>query len=254
MVLAAAVLASCVASPQVVEPACAPGGASLAIPIGAATMTPLCERAYAEPGMTDDEQRTLKAAYRTARADLARALGAPHGESPVVLFCRTASCKVSFGADPGSAAASDLGFVRDGFFADTGFMARPTVIVTAPNEGTTRILTHELVHAEMKSYASYDSVPTWFNEGMATYIAHEPRCDEYPPWSTFEVRRLDTKTAWQAHLRESGAIRATYCQARNEVQAWVETLGDSKRLAPALRAVLARVARGEAFQLAGVTP
>lgn len=97
----------------------------------------------------------------------------------------------------------DLGFALDGVRTATGFLTHPTVVVTGPVEGTTRILTHELVHAEMKAYVPYDKLPTWFNEGMATLIAHEPNCDANPPSSTFDVRQLATKQAWQDYIRST---------------------------------------------------
>jgi hypothetical protein len=231
------------------EPSCVLTRASLTIPVGTQVMQPICDGVYAEPGMTEDEQRALKRAHQTARRELTRAFGTTKGEPPITLFCRSAACKVGFGATPASASANDLGFARDGLPTATGFLSYPTVVVTAPGEGTARILTHELVHAEMKAYVPYDSLPTWFNEGMATFIAREPNCEAFPPSSTFDVRRLDTKQAWQDHLRAPGVTLSTYCQARHEVSAWADSLGGPKQLAPALKAVLGRVADGGAFRL-----
>jgi hypothetical protein len=119
------------------------------------------------------------------------------------------------------------------------------VIVSGPYAGTARILTHERVHAEMKSWLPYDSLPTWFNEGVATVIAHEPDCSSQPQLSMFDITQLDTKAKWQAHIRNVGTL-TTYCQARDRVAAWAE----GAALAPALRQLMTSVANGEPFATA----
>jgi hypothetical protein len=63
------------------------------------------------------------------------------------------------------------------------------------------------------------------------------------------IRRLDTKQAWQAHLRETGATLATYCQARNQVSAWAESFASTAEMTAALKKVMTTVARGGTFSL-----
>jgi hypothetical protein len=174
------------------------------IPIGGALMEPICDGVYAEPGLAKAQHVELKKFYKTARRNVDSAFGTLRGAPPLTFFCLSASCKEHFGASPAAAASNDLGFTRDGVQAEKMFIERPTVFVTGPVAGTARILTHEFVHAEMKAYVPYDALPTWFNEGLATMLANEPGCDAYPPSSSsFDVRQLTSKNAWQDHIRSA---------------------------------------------------
>ena len=84
---------------------------------------------------------------------------------------------------------------------------------------------------------------------MATLIAHEPSCDAYPPSSSFDVRQLATKQAWQAYIRAPGATRAAYCQAFHEVDAWARSFKSDGARMKSLRATMTTVANGGAFEL-----
>ena len=221
------------------------------IPVGGALMRPICDGVYAEPGLAEVQHVELKKFYKTARRNVASAFVTVRGAPPLTFFCLSASCKEHFGAPRAAAASDDLGFTRDGVQAEKMFIERPAVFVTGPVAGTARILTHEFVHAEMKAYVPYDALPTWFNEGLATMLANEPSCDAYPPSSSsFDVRRLTTKSAWQDHIL-NGATRETYCQARHVVSAWAEPFGDAAGVAVALQTVMNTVANGGAFDLGG---
>jgi hypothetical protein len=227
----------------------APCGASHppVISIGEPTIQPIGVGLYAESGLDDRAKRELERAHETAQRNLRGAFGALRGDPPIVIFCRTAACKIALGAPAGDAAATDLGFARDGIQTEKGFVRYPTVIVSGPFEATPRILTHELVHAEMKAYAPYDATPTWFNEGMATLIANEPSCGEHPLASNFDIERLDTKDAWQAHLRSTGTIRATYCEARNRVLGWTDSFANAEQRMAGLKSILESARRGGHF-------
>lgn len=213
-------------------------------------MVPLCDHVWAEPGLTSTEEQELKRAYHVAQQNIVRAFGQPRGSTPLTFFCRSAACKIAFGAAPESASAADLGFARDGVMTSAGFMEHPTVIVTGPVARTASILTHELVHAEMKAWVPYDSLPTWFNEGVATLIADEPKCDAYPSFSELDMKELDTKKKWQASVREPGQILPTYCKARHRVAAWAASFGGDKGIASALRRLMTTVAQGGSFESA----
>ena len=64
------------------------------------------------------------------------------------------------------------------------------------------------------------------------------------------MKRLANKTLWQAHLRETGRTRDTYCAARREVEGWMARfVGDHAR-AEALRALMIAVSRGMPFDRA----
>jgi hypothetical protein len=249
--LVLATLASCRTSPSKGgnEPAADVAQARLAIPIGERMMQPLGDGLYTEPGLTDREQLELKHASETAQRNLQELFGTLRGQPPITLFCHTAACKIALGAPPADAASTNLGFARNQVRTAGGPVTHPTLIVSGPFEATPRVLTHERVHAEMKAYAPYDALPTWFNEGLATFIAHEPRCEDHPLSSSFDVKSLDTKQKWQAHLRATGATLATYCQARNEVSVWVESFASTAEMIAALKKAMNAVAQGRPFVL-----
>jgi hypothetical protein len=227
--------------------------ASLSIPIGERVLEPLADKVYTEPGVTPREASELVAARQTAQREVEAFFGTLHGPAPLVLFCHTAACKLALGADPAAAPASDLGFARDEVHTTAGTLVYPTVTVSGPFEATARVLAHEWVHAEMKAYAPYDATPTWLNEGLAAYAAHEPRCEGVLATTALDVRSLDTKPRWQAHLAATHATLATYCAARNEVSAWAESFASRQAMLTALEQAMTAAAKGATFVLPAAT-
>ena len=176
--------------------------------------------------------RDVEAAY----ARLHDAFGADPTFRATVFVCRSARCKIAFGADPRAAHAADLGFAAVTFAGPNPDRA---VVVTGPNASTAGVLAHELVHARMKSWAPYDASPTWFNEGLATAIADEPKCVRFGPSSELDVTALVNKADWQAFLEATGDTLRTYCQARYATEAWSAFAGMRELGAKARRAVSA---------------
>lgn len=224
--------------------------AALQIPVGDKVLLPLTENVYVEPGLTARELEELRQAHRSALAGIQRTFGQLQGKTPLTLFCHSAKCKVALGAPSEVAASTELGFARDGVQTDSGFVKTNVLVVSGPYESTARVTFHEMVHAEMKSYVPYDALPTWFNEGVATFFADEPGCSAHPPASVFDVRALDSKQKWQEFIRAPGATQAAYCQSRHEISTWAETRGGRLESGKALRALLQNVARGESFDRA----
>ncbi|APR76753.1 Hypothetical protein A7982_02100 [Minicystis rosea] len=212
-------------------------------------MTAICEDVYAEDGLDPGRWSELRSARELASRNLLRAFEEVRS-SPLVLFCRSAPCKMAFGASPRAAAAEDLGFASAQVVLDDDSIAPSAVVVTGPVSGTARILTHELVHAEMKAWIPYDALPTWFNEGTATFIADEPRCDPHRAPTEIDVTRLTTKAAWQQHLQASGKTLETYCAARGEVERWMARFDTDHRRAEALRMLMTSVGKGVPFERA----
>jgi hypothetical protein len=208
--------------------------------------TALCDDVYAEDGLAPAEQDTLRNAWVIAAGNLSVAFETIRS-SPVVVFCRSAACKFAFGAAPEAAASEDLGFASAQVILDDGSLAPSAVVVTGPVPATPRILTHELVHAEMKARVAYDLLPTWFNEGTATFLAGEPRCEPTAASNDLDVKRLRTKTLWQRHLRGGGRTRETYCASSREVERWLTRFEGDHPRAAALDALLTSVAQGTPF-------
>ena len=118
-------------------------------------MTAICDDVYAETGLDSDGLAELRSARTLASQNLLR-IFETNRSSPVTLFCHSAACKIAFGAPARAAAADDLGFASAQVVFDDGSLAPSAVVVTGPVSGTARILTHELVHAEMKAWVAYE--------------------------------------------------------------------------------------------------
>lgn len=210
-------------------------------------MEQLCSDVYAEQPLTQQDRDTLVETHDTVQRRLRALFGSADESRVLTLFCRTAACKVAFGADPSSARAADLGFARDVVMTTEGPLMQRAVVVSAPTTRTGHILMHESVHARMKSWAPYDALPTWFNEGLATALADEPSCANYAPSSDFDVAALTDKAAWQEQVAQPGMTLPTYCQARFAVEAWAGFAPHSE-LAVAARAAAQRVVAGESVR------
>lgn len=214
------------------------------------SMTPLCDDVYVEPDLPEPAAPSLKRDYERARLDLVAAFDHDLRSTPVVLFCQSAACKVAFGAPRAAASATDLGFASATATSPSGEpIARSLVVVSGPFPRTSQVLTHELVHAEMKARTSYESLPTWFNEGVATYIAGEPPCEGIPS-PAVDVRTLSTKEKWQAHLGKHHDTHPVYCASRDHVARWLEGSGNARQRATTLKALLSAVKDGTPFERA----
>ena len=206
-------------------------------------MRQIVRNVYVEDPVSDEEHVAVIRAVRSAYSQLQDAFGGEESFEAVVFVCRAATCKLAFGAAPQVAHAADLGF------ADVSVPNVPrdrAVVVTGPNGSTARVLTHELVHALMKSWAPYDALPTWLNEGLATAIADEPSCAGVAPTCELDVMALATKAAWQAHLAKSGDVRRTYCQARHAAHAWA-SFGSKRDLASHARTLAESAAKSDSY-------
>jgi hypothetical protein len=209
----------------------------------------LCDGVYAEEGLAPAQLDELRSAWVTAAGNL-RAAFVTVRSSPTVIFCRSAECKMAFGASAEAAAANDLGFASAQVTLDDGSISPSAVVATGPVAATPRILTHELVHAEMKAWVPYDLLPTWFNEGTATFLAGEPHCEPNAAPDGLDVKQLATKARWQRHLHETHRTHETYCAARREVEHWMIREDREHARAEALQMLMTSVARGTPFDRA----
>jgi hypothetical protein len=214
-------------------------------------MRPICDDVYAEGELDAAAREQLTNDVNVATRNLEPYFGTGKS-SPLVLFCQSAKCKLAFGASPAAASASDLGFASAQVLLEDGSLAPSAVVVTGPGPKTAKVLTHEWVHAEMKAWVAYDALPTWFNEGAATFIAGEPSCPAVngPQGGELDVKRLKTKAIWQRHLADSGKTHETYCAARREVETWMQHFESVPLRAEALKTLLSAVAQGTSFDAA----
>lgn len=112
---------------------------------------------------------------------------------------------------------------------------------------SSRILVHEWIHAEMGKHAHYELLPTWFNEGVATFFADEPQCGHVASRSVSSLRDVDTKPKWQQHLQATDHVLETYCQSSREIARWLAAFPTRAGAAAAVRIVLHAVVRGAEF-------
>jgi hypothetical protein len=227
-------------------PACRTGAHDITT-LNGVVVRPVCDNVYVEAPYASAQADAVVDAVNAAYAHLFHAFVADTSFRAAVIVCRTASCKIALGASESVASSADLGFAATTLTAASGIDARRAVVVTGPNSATTRVLTHELVHALMKSWVAYDALPVWFNEGLATAIADEPPCGAFAPTSEIDVTKLVSTGDWQAQVATAGATLRTYCQARHATEAW-SSFADAPELAAKARDLAQRVRNGAAFR------
>ncbi len=208
----------------------------------------ICDDVYAETGLDVARVDQLRMDADLAVRNVERFFGALRSR-PLVFFCQSPACKMALGASPDIAASDDLGFANPEVTLEDGAPVLSAVVASGPFESTSRVLTHERVHAEMKTWIAYDSLPTWFNEGTATYIASEPPCIPGKD-AGIDVAALSTNQAWQRHLDNTAKVHETYCAARAKVDTWMQRFESDAMRAEALKTLMTSVRRGTPFETA----
>jgi hypothetical protein len=104
---------------------------------------------------------------------------------------------------------------------------------------------HEMVHVEIArrmGRTSRRALPTWFDEGVATFVGDNAPCAPGTKRAIDDLRRLDQSYAWEGFTDMTGKMAPAYCQARDEIAAWA-----ARRGRPALVEVVDAVAAGRSF-------
>ena len=151
-----------------------------------------------QPEMADK----AKQLFNESRENVATFYG-PARSKPVIVMCTTISCQNKFGLRP-------LGLA----------VGRRTVLL-APNGMNTTILTHELLHIELReNYGIQDMFnprfPSWFDEGLASYLSLDERYQQ-----PVEARDAD----WVKKARNFRVWNRLH-----RVHHWSETYGAAARL------------------------
>ena len=160
-----------------------------------------------EPG---DASR-LAGLARTARANVAAFFG-DDPPRPTLVLCTTRACASDFGVGGNGLSVADM------------------AILVSPGGLTTGTLTHEMTHARLHRRMGPASIlrqpyPTWFDEGLATFVADHPVWrGEIAPRHRARVRRVERFWQWDDAFRDLGVGRA-YRAAAAEVAAIDEALG-----------------------------
>lgn len=201
--------------------------------LGATKLVTLCHEVYADPATTPAERRQLTLWYGEARAELERIFGA---FVPVpVVFCTTDACELQF----------------EGPARRARVVPGPAlmVAVNGVNWLTRGTIVHELVHVEtIRRLVPHAGarVPSWFSEGIATYFGDNVPCPNPRERAIDDLRRLSTEEAWQGFTSIAGKGQPAYCQARDEIAAWLA----QRQRGNAVVEVLDAVANGGAFDAA----
>jgi hypothetical protein len=191
--------------------------------------TPMIEvgPVWFDPAMSAEEQLSVAQSVVQAHANIAAAYGERLGASRVV-WCKTMEC-VSFfsGSDGRSYANPGNGKPRNDAKYAFDF---PALVITRQarypgNVRAVEVLTHEMSHIEFSARLHGKPVPAWFNEGIATWLGKEQDCR--PGMRGIDdLSTLASPSRWNEHTNQSGRnLVRSYCQASNEVGAWIAEHG-----------------------------
>ncbi len=222
-------------SPRVADtPACAaPDDRDPPIALNGAPLVALCRGLHADPATSLEDRRALARWYGESLLALASVFGAATTDPPVVISCATDACALHF-SGPSRRSRAILGAAP-----------RPVVVINGLGPLTEGTMLHEMVHVEIArrlGKTPAGALPTWFNEGVATFVGDNARCSPATKRAVDDLRRLDASFAWEGVTSMTGRIDGAYCQARDEISAWTERRGK-----PALVALIDAVAAGKSF-------
>jgi hypothetical protein len=198
-----------------------------------------------DPTMSVEEQLRVAQGLVQAQATIVAVYGERLG-SPRIVWCKTMECALFF-------SGSDL---RS--HADSGNSGKPwgdakyvfsfpalvmTHQATSPKDPRAiEVLTHEMSHIELLARLRGASVPAWFNEGIASYVGKERDC--LPGMRGIDNLFVLVGSQWIDYTNKYKQKKfQTYCQARNEVAAWIAEHGGFA----AVLDLLAKRSRGKPF-------
>ena len=119
------------------------------------------------------------------------------------------------------------------------------VVINGLGPLTRGTMLHEMVHVEIVHRMGDEArrrLPTWFDEGLATFVGDNVVCPPGTPRAIDDLRRLDEGFAWVGFTNMAGKMGPAYCQARDEIGAWAKQRGRA-----ALVEVIDAVTAGRAF-------
>jgi Concanavalin A-like lectin/glucanases superfamily len=195
---------------------------------------------WVDPTTTPPERARLQHDFTDAVSEVGELLGGWRTTPPQAIFCKSDACKLHFAGASRRSRVRSAGDHLDGagWTPDAGL----AIVLVRTDLGVREVLVHELIHIELGFRAHGGFVPAWFHEGAAALLAHAPECSAGSERSVDDLRRLETGPAWSYFTDLPGKLGPTYCQARDEVGAWVERNGRAR-----LIALVDAVGKGSAF-------
>jgi hypothetical protein len=200
-----------------------------------------------EDALSEQERDLVRDSVSRARAAIVEAYGEQKAGPTQVIWCKTKMCANFFGGPTMRSFATDPGPNRHGgryaFTRSAIVILRQARVSPGRNLRAVETITHELSHREFTARLNGAKVPAWFNEGIATYLGNEHTCSVSMK-GVDNLSELASPSAWVRYTDQGNAVLvATYCQARNEVDRWIQSHGGFT----AVVALLAKRARGEGF-------
>ena len=176
-------------------------------------MKKINENIYSQIQTTDFEETNLKAVVDSAMDSIKVHFGSLKSK-PYIIACSDEACYRRFTGERS----------RGKTFFDFW-------IVLSPRGRNVMILTHELTHSEVHKrigfYSTFFEIPTWLDEGYATWLSHDPRCVDssgiLEQWKT-ENRNEKLKKIWKSQLKPNGLA---YNFACFKFQQWYKTNGEN---------------------------
>ncbi|MCI2399372.1 hypothetical protein [Aliiroseovarius subalbicans] len=184
------------------------------------------DRVKAEKALRDLEQ---------ARAQVARFFG-PAQSDPRIILCTTAPCKTTYLGKGGP----------------RGKTWAYHVVALGPKGVNRMIMAHELSHAELHRRMGLRDVldhrfPSWFDEGLASYISRDDRLSAPTPERIARIKQVRTARQWGRVVTQLGWKQA-YGAAMVLVEDVAQAGGDK-----ALRHLITEVMTGADFDHVWVT-
>jgi len=135
-------------------------------------------------------------------------------------------------------------------------------LVLSPKAISKELIAHEWSHAELykrvDGFFNWRKIPSWFDEGLAVFVSHEPRHDK-KAWKKIKdnnisypsLNELVTLKQWNKATHKYNKnikmndIVVTYARAGHEVEEWYKKVG-----LKGLNELIEKVKEGTSFEVA----
>ena len=130
--------------------------------------------------------------------------------------------------------------------SDNGYLSgnATIAIINKPGDGSHRnVLVHELVHFMHYSILGSNKLPQWCDEGIATLISNEPKCDHNNCEGTNHIDALRAGEDFTKFTTPVDRRTPTYCQCAKEVKDWI----GNRQKSEVISLLLDQISKGKAF-------
>jgi hypothetical protein len=205
--------------------ACPTSPAHAAPTYNGAALAALCANLFVEASATTAQRNQLMQDVASGIDRNRQFYGSLQLTLPDIVVCVSNGCIDYFAGPEGRNRVLGTGQSTGGYVAPRTTI----VIVNVANPNNPRVLAHELSHIETAARLGGRSVPTWFDEGVATFLGGEPGCAGVPTNAIADLTQLSSPAAWNAYVtaNNQALLYPTYCQARLELLRWTAARGGS---------------------------